>query len=788
MKLKVSMEWVALFTATTEERKTVQNIGADDIECVVADVIPTENNIGIVLRTFDFKETVVPADSSIYVRSRAGGSVVVLSNFNGGGGTGSGGTGGDLILGETSTTAFRGDRGKIAYNHSQLTDGNPHNTTKSDIGLGNVENLTPLDMPISTATQSALDLKANLTDLDGIVSGVSKFNGRDGEVVPLAGDYDKDMIGLGNVENIAPLDLPVSTLTQIELDKKLDTADALILGTTSGTALDGLVGTNHINSVDNPHNVDKVQVGLGNVENIAPLDMPISNSMQTALDLKVDTALIGVPSGIAPLESTGLISSTYLPAYVSNVATFPTFADFPVIGNDDTIYVAEDTNITYRWGGSQYVEISVSLALGETSQTAYQGDLGALVTNNFNAHAINYSNPHQVDKIQVGLGNVENLAPLDLPISTATQTELDLLNGRVDFVELENTEQNTRLDSVELENTAQNDRLDTIEALDIGTRLTNAELKNDEQDERLDVLEASGVGGTLGKGHVSRVINNQSSFPISTTPTLPFTDIVAPATGWYKITVRLNVRPPAGTGQTDILYLSQLVNGLDVQGSNKYFDLSRNGLLNSVEFSWDSYLNAGDTTTCHVWCGAVAGYKLETNASQSELGAEMVMHSLPNYQTDKPFMLQLNRVTNRTIPNGDILELIPLFNLAIDVQKVANISTTDFEIVTNSLKLPNLNRYVGYNITYTLLGTISGGAGVAREFKVELRRFDNSLVRNSPVIKIVDNQLEGRGTAINTYTFDSTDPFITGGLKLVLNNTSGQSITLTGVNMLIQGN
>lgn len=45
-----------------------------------------------------------------------------------------------LVLGETSTTAYRGDRGKTAYDHSQLTSGNPHNVGKSDVGLGNVDN------------------------------------------------------------------------------------------------------------------------------------------------------------------------------------------------------------------------------------------------------------------------------------------------------------------------------------------------------------------------------------------------------------------------------------------------------------------------------------------------------------------------------------------------------------------------------------------------------------------------------------------------------------------------
>lgn len=48
---------------------------------------------------------------------------------------------GSIILGETSDTAYRGDRGKAAYDHSQITTGNPHNVTKSDIGLSNVTNV-----------------------------------------------------------------------------------------------------------------------------------------------------------------------------------------------------------------------------------------------------------------------------------------------------------------------------------------------------------------------------------------------------------------------------------------------------------------------------------------------------------------------------------------------------------------------------------------------------------------------------------------------------------------------
>lgn len=71
------------------------------------------------------------------------------------------GYGSGLFLGETQNTAYRGDRGKIAYDHSQLTSGNPHDVSKSDVGLGNVDNTSDLNKPISTLTQTALDTKVD---------------------------------------------------------------------------------------------------------------------------------------------------------------------------------------------------------------------------------------------------------------------------------------------------------------------------------------------------------------------------------------------------------------------------------------------------------------------------------------------------------------------------------------------------------------------------------------------------------------------------------------------------
>lgn len=50
--------------------------------------------------------------------------------------------------------------------------------------------------------------------------GVVSFNGRTGSVVPQAGDYDKGMVGLGNVDNTSDADKPVSTKQQEALNNK----------------------------------------------------------------------------------------------------------------------------------------------------------------------------------------------------------------------------------------------------------------------------------------------------------------------------------------------------------------------------------------------------------------------------------------------------------------------------------------------------------------------------------------------------------------------------------------
>jgi hypothetical protein len=84
----------------------------------------------------------------------------------------------------------------------------------------------------------------------------------------------------------------------------------------------------------------------------------------------------GVANGVAPLDSNNKIPSIHLPGGVDDIKEFANLASFPATGEASIIYVALDTNIIYRWSGSAYVEISSSLALGETASTAFAGNRG----------------------------------------------------------------------------------------------------------------------------------------------------------------------------------------------------------------------------------------------------------------------------------------------------------------------------------------------------------------------------------------------------------------------------
>ena len=456
--------------------------------------------------------------------------------------------GNPIHLGETEGTAYEGNKGKATtdkLNEHVANTENPHNVTKAQVGLANVDNTSDMDKPISTATQEALDkitsdveshttnksnphevTKAqvglgnvdNTADLDKPVSNATKElinSTKDSltQTITLHTEnknnphrVTKEQVGLANVDNTADLNKPVSIAQQAAIDKvkseilpEVDKVNSSLtahvssennphkvtkaqigLGNVDDTsdenkpvslAQEARISkvesdltakiTIHTSDKNNPHEVTKAQIGLGDVDNTRDIDKPISTATQRALDeldsrlsesvtthiadksnphqvtkeqvglsnvtndAQVKRSEMGVASGVATLDESGKVPSSQLPSFVDDIVEADSLDEFPEVGEVGKIYLAKDTNIIYRWSGSKYVEISSSLALGETSSTAYPGDKGKATTDKLNEHVANTENPHQVTKEQVGLANVDNTSDMDKPVSTATQAAID---------------------------------------------------------------------------------------------------------------------------------------------------------------------------------------------------------------------------------------------------------------------------------------------------------------------------------------------------------------------------
>ena len=139
-----------------------------------------------------------------------------------------------------------------------------------------------------------------------------------------------------------------------------------------------------------------------------------ASSLSTNINNKLDKTLKGASNGLAELDSNGKVPSSQLPSYVDDViegylinSKFYSDSSGNTKLADETskIYIDLNTNKTYRWSGSSYVVISDTIALGETSSTAYRGDNGKVAYE----HSQTVSgNPHNVTKSDIGLSNVEN--------------------------------------------------------------------------------------------------------------------------------------------------------------------------------------------------------------------------------------------------------------------------------------------------------------------------------------------------------------------------------------------
>lgn len=177
-------------------------------------------------------------------------------------------------------------------------------------------------------------------------------------------------------------------------------------------------------SADDYPSVPAVNAGLAAIETAATdyTDQELANYIPLTQK--------GSNGGVAELDGSGRVPSSQLPSYVDDViegtvtgsptnGIYPGFEDEngdPVTGESGKIYVDTASGLTYRYSGAGFVEISSSLALGETSSTAYRGDRGKIAYDHSQQTS---GNPHNVTKGQVGLGNVDNTSDANKPVSTA---------------------------------------------------------------------------------------------------------------------------------------------------------------------------------------------------------------------------------------------------------------------------------------------------------------------------------------------------------------------------------
>ncbi len=180
-----------------------------------------------------------------------------------------------------------------------------------------------------------------------------------------------------------------------------------------------------------------------------------------------------VRQNFANLSNNGKVPANQLPSYVDDVLEYGTFNTFPTTGEDGKIYVAQDTNLTYRWSGTRYVEISQSLALGETSSTAYPGDKGKQLSEDLKAEI--GRSKHEDASIREAIAAEQNRA------ETSEKNNRSLIQKNASDIAIET---NNRISGDEALSVSINAEKDARQDADNKEKLARIEADNKEKAER----------------------------------------------------------------------------------------------------------------------------------------------------------------------------------------------------------------------------------------------------------------------------------------------------------------
>ena len=262
-----------------------------------------------------------------------------------------------------------------------------------------------------------INTKANTTDLSGYVPVSRMVNGHalTGNINITAGD-----VGALPEDTYIPPEITVDevmTATSPNPVSSRGIYQAII------DAGESITVAAHVADKSNPHDVTKAQVGLGNCDNTADLDKPISTATQAALDTKVDK-----------VTGMGLSTEDYTTAEKTKLAGVAEGAQVNVLEGvkvngaaltpvSKVVDVTVPTDTADLTNGADFATMTEV-----TTAVSTKAEISALT-----AHTGNISNPHKVTKAQVGLGDVDNTSDLAKPISTATQTALNLKADAADL-------------------------------------------------------------------------------------------------------------------------------------------------------------------------------------------------------------------------------------------------------------------------------------------------------------------------------------------------------------------
>ena len=273
---------------------------------------------------------------------------------------------------------------------------NPHSVTKAQVGLGSVENYGVADST-TTVTGTATNLyttpagvKAAIKAItDGLSTRIDALNTSltsHTENKSNPHGVTKAQVGLGSVQNYG-----IATSAEA---KAGTAANKYVTPALVADAIGALITptvTQHLADTNNPHNVTKTQVGLGSVQNFGiattqeAIDGQVTNKYMTPLLVRYaieQMAGQGFSSHIANTNNPHGVTKTQVG--LGNVGNYP---------------VASDAEAQAGTATDRYM-----------TPAATKAAIIALAGDGFAAHVVDKTNPHEVTKDQVGLGNVQNFS------------------------------------------------------------------------------------------------------------------------------------------------------------------------------------------------------------------------------------------------------------------------------------------------------------------------------------------------------------------------------------------